>query len=344
MDAIVLVDDNSANLVVYQRVIDRLEDSKTVCFERSEKALQWSFEHDVDLAVVDYRMPPPDGLQFIREFHAMPGKANVPVIMLTGERDVAVRRKALDLGANDFLNKPVDPVEFLARCRNLLSLRRSQQMLADRAAQLAHEVGLATKTIRERELETIVRLARIAELRDSDTGKHIARMGEFCRVIADRCGLPGDEVELIKLASPMHDIGKIGIPDNILLKPAKLTPEEFDVMRRHTVIGHEMLSDSTSPMLRRAAEISRWHHERHDGTGYPDGLKGEQIPVAARICAVSDVFDALTSKRPYKEPWPVDRAVGEVRRLEGAQFDPAVVRAFLDGLEEIMSIKQILAG
>jgi putative two-component system response regulator len=250
-----------------------------------------------------------------------------------------LRHRALTLGINDFLNKPFDQIELQARARNMLALRSSQKKLANRALLLADEVAKATSEIAARERETLLCLGRAAEHRDPETHEHIIRMSNYSRLIAQRMGLPEDECELMLSASPLHDIGKIGTPDHILLKPGKLTPEEFEIMRQHTVIGEKILSNSASPILQAGAQIAISHHEKFDGSGYPNKLKGKAIPLYGRIVAVADVFDALTSERPYKKAWDLERANSLIVESKGGHFDPDVVDAFFDVYDEVLAIK-----
>ncbi|TAM58679.1 response regulator [bacterium] len=341
---IAMVDDNEVNLALYERVVADMEGCAAKTFASSKVALEWLSVNAADLVVVDYRMPEPDGLDMIRRLRSMNGHRDVPIVMLTSAKERETRLAALDLGANDFLAKPVDKVEFQVRVRNLLALRQSQRHLADRAAWLAEEVRRATEQVHARERETIIRLSHLAEYRDDDTAQHTVRMAHYCAVVARNLAFSEQEQELLLLASPLHDIGKVGIPDRILLKPGKLAPQEWEVMKRHTEIGAAILADSTSDILRMAASIALSHHEKFDGSGYPKGLKGEQIPIEGRICAISDVFDALTSKRPYKEAWPVERALRTIDESDGSHFDPRIVRAFKQGFDEIMKLKQRFAG
>jgi putative two-component system response regulator len=222
----------------------------------------------------------------------------------------------------------------------MLALRRSHLSLASRARTLAEEVRRATAEVYERERETIVRLARAAEFRDPETGAHIVRMANYSSLIAFRLGLPQSERELILQAAPMHDVGKLGTPDHILLKPGRLTAQEYDLMKRHPSIGYEILKDSVSPVLQMAAEIALSHHERFDGTGYPLGLARRKIPIVGRIVAVADVFDALTSERPYKQAWELARAVEYLRLGRGSHFDPDCVDAFLTGWKDVMAVRE----
>src|SRR5882724_3061473 len=261
------------------------------------------------------------------------------VVWVTLHDDRKVRYAALDAGITDFLTKPVDARECLARCRNLLTLRRQQLTLEDRRRLLEHMVEDATKEVREREKETLLRLARAGEFRDEETGYHLIRMSRYSRLIAGALGLEHDETETIELSAPLHDIGKIGIPDHILLKPAKLDTTEWDVMRRHPVIGHEILKGSASKYVRMGALVALGHHEKYDGSGYPNGLVGDHIPLCARIVAVADVYDALTSVRPYKTAWASAQAFDYVSTQAGKHFDPHLAEAFVGMKKEVVQIQ-----
>lgn len=343
MHKIVIVDDNEINLALMKHLVKKLSDCEAVLFQESRAALEWCQANDPDLLVVDYMMPAPDGLEFTRLFRAMPGKSDTPLLMITADDHVEIRYQALGLGANDFLTKPVDKTEFLARAKNMLALRGSQQKLANRAEWLASEVRKATAEILQRERETVFHLAKAAEYRDPETGAHILRMAHYSEHIAANLGLSEMDRELILEAAPMHDLGKVGIPDAILLKPGKLSPAEFEVMKQHTQIGHDILAGSSSRTVREGAQIALTHHEKVDGTGYPNGLKGDQIPLFGRIVAVADVFDALTSTRPYKAPWDVARAVAHLRAQAGAHFEPACVEALLANWDKVVEIKRRFA-
>jgi putative two-component system response regulator len=323
-----------------QALVNRIDGCKPICFTESAIGLQWCIDNDPDLIIVDYMMPAPDGIEFIQRIRALPNKAEVPMLMVTADHEKEVRYRALENGANDFLTKPVDRIEFTSRVKNMLAIRRSHLALADRAAWLAEEVGKATAEIREREREAVFRLARAAEFRDPETGAHIQRMAHYSRLIAAGLGLDQAQQELILEAAPMHDVGKLGTPDMILLKPGKLSPEEFAVMKLHASIGWEILRDSAAPTLQTAAEIAHTHHEKFDGSGYPRGLAGEQIPLFGRIVAIADVFDALTSARPYKPAWDFDKAWEFVAAQRGTHFDPACVDVFLDQRDAVSAIRE----
>lgn len=342
---IVIVDDVEANLLLLKHFITQLGGAHEVeAFTDPQQALTHCQGTVPDLVIVDYMMPELNGVDFIQRFRAAPGRADIPVLMVTANDELTVRYSALEAGANDFLTKPLDKIEFRARMRNMLALRASQKRLEDRASWLAEEVLKATDEIVRRERETILRLSRAAEFRDPETGDHIQRMAHYSWMIAVRLGLPLEQQQLILEAAPMHDVGKVGIPDHILLKPGKLDEAEFSTMKQHPVIGHQILADSSSPLLQMAAVIALSHHEKFDGSGYPLGLKGDAIPLVGRIVAVADVFDALTSARPYKPAWDMDRAVEFMRAQRGVHFDPQCVDVFLDRLDEVHAVRQRFAA
>ena len=335
---IVIVDDNRVNVALLTVLARQLTDRPALAFTDPVAALDWCLANEPDLLLIDYMMPDLDGLAFIERLRAHPGRAEVPILMVTASHEAEVRYEALNKGAHDFLTKPVDRIEFLARSRNMLALRRSQKALADRAAWLAAEVAKATRRVLEREYDTVFRLSRAAEYRDPETGAHLARMSRYARLIGRNLGLTEEAQETLLHAAPMHDIGKVGIPDHILLKPGRLDAQEMATMREHAAIGHAILRDSPSPLLQMAAVIAHSHHERWDGAGYPQGLAGEAIPLPGRIVAVADVLDALTSRRPYKEPWTFEAARAFLHEQSGAQFDPACVDALERGWDEVLAI------
>lgn len=341
---IVIVDDDPTAIAVLRDLVETMEMCRAVPFTSSAKALDWCKTNDPDLVLVDYLMPPPDGLNFIGHFRKMEGKEEIPLIMITGEDEQVIRRQALKSGANDFLIKPFDMVEFRARMKNMLALRNRQKELSYCALHLADEVRRATASLLRQEQETIFLLCRAAELRDPDTGAHLQRMSCYSRHIAANLGLGEQEQDLIFKASPLHDIGKVAVPEVILQKRGELEADEFAVIKRHTVLGHEILRESASPILRFGAEIALTHHEKYDGSGYPHRLTGEEIPLCGRIAAVADVFDALTSQRPYKGRWEPETAAGEISSLAGSHFDPGCVTAFLKGWDEVLAIHDLYRG
>jgi putative two-component system response regulator len=338
--SVVIVDDSEINLTLFKHLVTRIEGLEPLCFDASQKALDWCAANSADIVIVDYMMPAPDGLEFIRRFREIEGMQDVPVIMITANDLKEIRYTALQTGATDFLTKPVDKNEFTARIRNMGTLRRSQKLLADRAALLAEEVAAATTTIVERERETIYRLSKAAEYRDPETGGHILRMAHYSRLIAERLGLPVQEQQLLLEAAPMHDVGKVGIADQILLKPGRFSDEEFAIMKRHAEIGHKILHNSKSPILNAAAIVALTHHEKVDGSGYPQGLTGEEIPLHGRIVAVADVFDALTSARPYKVAWELNAAKDFILTNSGSHFDPRCVSVFVAAWDEVLAIRK----
>jgi len=335
---IVIIDDNQTNVLLLQHLVARMEGCEPIPYTEPVKALAWCRENDPDMIIIDYMMPELDGLDFIGQYRSDGQGADVPIVMVTTADLKEVRYEALNRGATDFLTKPVDTTEFTARVTNLLALRRSKKMVEDRAALLADEVQKATTEIVQRENEVIMRLSKAAEFRDPETGEHIIRMANYSRFIAEALELPEEQCDIIYRASPMHDVGKVGIADEILLKPAKLTAEEFELMQAHTTIGYAILQDSPSKLMQIASEIAHSHHERWDGTGYPKGLAGEEISLIGRIVAVADVFDALCSARPYKEPWPQEKAKDFIVENSGSHFDPSCVEAFLKAYDKVKAV------
>ncbi len=337
---ILIIDDAPIMIALLKKLVAKMADCNAVAYTSAAEALTWCGSNDPDLVICDYMMPEINGIEFAQRFRALPGKADTPLLMVTAEDDKALRHRALQTGINDFLNKPFDQVELQARAANMLKLRSSQKKLASLALLLADEVAKATQEVVRRERETLFCLGRAAEFRDPETHEHIVRMSNYSRLIGLRMGLTEEEAELLLLAAPLHDIGKLGTPDNILLKPGKLTPEEFEIMKQHTVMGGKILSNGNSPILQAGAVIAMSHHEKFDGSGYPNALKGKDIPLFGRIVAVADVFDALMSDRPYKKAWELERATALIRESSGGHFDPEVVEAFFEVLPQILEIRE----
>lgn len=335
---VLVVDDSQINLTLFSALLNKMEDVTPVTFLNPLLALEWCAEQDPDLVLLDYMMPELDGLAFLARFRQLAGKESIPVIMVTAVTERDIRHQGLEASANDFLNKPVDKVEFQARVKNMLTLRRAQVQLLNRAEWLAEEVKKATKELVESEHELIHRLSKAAEYRDPETGAHILRMSNYSKLIAKNLGLPAVEQELLLTAAPMHDIGKIGIPDQILLKPGRLDESELEVMRKHAEYGAELLKNATTVLTKTAQIVAATHHEKYDGSGYPNGLKGDEIPLYGRIVALADVFDALTSVRPYKKAWSIEDAKRYVVENAGTHFDPKCVAAFLADWDEVLAI------
>lgn len=337
---VLIVDDTEINLILFAALVRKLGECESRTFSRSAEGLAWAQANDPDLVIVDYMMPELDGIEFIRRLRQTPGKESVPILMITANDQKPVRYRALEVGATDFLTKPVDKLEFLARANNMLALSDGRKKLADRAVWLAEEVRKATFEIVQRERETVLRLSKAAEYRDPETGAHILRMAHYSELIARGLGLSVADQQLLLEAAPLHDIGKVGIADDILLKPGRLTPQEFEIMKQHAIYGYEILKGSSSKVLQAGAAIARAHHEKFDGTGYPNALKGQDIPIFSRIVAVADVFDALTSERPYKEAWPLEQAAQHIKANAGTHFDPVCVTTFFENWNGVLEIRQ----
>ena len=297
-------------------------------------------ELDPDLLILDINLPGVNGFQAMQRLREEHPDGFLPVLVISSDDEEHVHLRALANGAKDFLGKPYNRAKVLVRCRNLIETHLLYKELRGKNQELEVKVRERTRELRDSRLDVIRRLGYAAECRDSDTGDHIIRMSRYCACLARAMGMLDEECELVLATTPLHDVGKIAIPDRILLKPGPLTPEEWDIMKTHTIIGGEILSGGESSFLKMAEEIARTHHERWDGKGYPAGLNGTQIPLVGRICAVCDVFDALTSDRPYKKAWTVDDAIKEIKKMSGAYFDPNVVETFLAIFPEIRSIKK----
>jgi response regulator RpfG family c-di-GMP phosphodiesterase len=341
--AVLVVDDTQLNLNLFSALLSKLGNCQDFLFADPLQALEWVKLNPVSLILVDYMMPGIDGIEFVRRIRQMPDLKETPILMVTTNNLVDVRHAALDNGATDFLTKPVDLHEFRARVKNMLLLEESRRQLVDRATWLAAEVRQATQEILERERETVVRLSKAAEHRDNETGSHVNRMAHFCALIAAELGLDAEEQELLKDAAPLHDIGKVGIPDHILLKPGKLDRDEFEIMKQHARIGHDILQGSASKLLQLGAVIALSHHEKFDGSGYPGALVGEAIPLCSRVVAVADVFDALTSARPYKPAWSVSDAINYLKQQSGLHFDPRCVNALITRLDDVLKVRALFS-
>lgn len=328
---ILIVDDDEAVLGFLERVLTKYGYSRVTCTADPRRALEIFEDDPPDLLLLDLRMPAMDGFDLLEALQPqITGPSRLPTLILTGDLSQETRRKALAAGAKDFLTKPVDHLELLMRISNLLENRFLHQRLRQQNASLEAQVQERTRELEDARIETLERLARTAEYRDDNTRWHTERVGIRSALLARALGLPKEQVQLIRRAAPLHDLGKIGIPDSILLKPARLTPEEVTIMRTHTTIGAQILSGSRFELLNLAAEIALTHHERWDGTGYPQGLRGEDIPLASRIVAVADFFDALAHDRPYRPAWAIEDITAEIVRQRGRQFDPHVADAFLE--------------
>ncbi len=340
---VLILDDQSTGRKILEEIIHTIDmELEVASFADPREALEQVRQNSPDLILTDYRMPQMNGVEFIKRVRETPGCSDVPIVMITVVGERSVRYEALNAGATDFLTRPIDQYECRSRCRNLLTLRQQQSIIQDRAKWLEKQVEMATHQVLSRERETLLRLAKAGEYRDEETGNHILRMAKYSRAIAEYLGLAEADCDEIEFASPMHDIGKIGIPDQILLKPGKLSAEEWELMKQHTVIGHGILADSESRFIQTGSVIALNHHEKFDGTGYPNGLNGEDIPLCARIVAVADAYDALRSTRPYKSGWPREDAIRYISEQSGKHFDPVCADAFLKQLEHIYGIEDSL--
>jgi len=332
---ILAVDDNPANVRLLERILGGAGFLAVEGMTDPTQAIPRVAGGRVDLLLLDLMMPEMDGFAVMAALRGVvPPESYLPILVLTADSSSETKRRALAAGAHDFLTKPFDPVEVELRIRNLLHTRDLHLQLVGHAEALERRVSERTAELEQARVEVLERLALAAEFRDDETGKHTQRVGRACGALARALGLPADQASLIQRAAPLHDIGKIGIPDAILLKPSRLSPAEFEVMKTHTTIGARILSGSSVPLLRLAEEIAVSHHEKWDGSGYPRGLAGEAIPLPGRILAVVDVFDALTSPRPYKPAWSPRDALAELEAQAERHFDPRAVSAFIRMLDE----------
>ncbi|MGH1589986.1 HD domain-containing phosphohydrolase [Methylobacterium phyllosphaerae] len=311
-----------------RRLLEAKPDVSVTDHSETAAALVEAQMHAFDLVLVDCHKPAMDGIAFIRCLRTIPHYAQVPIVMVTSDISDAARLAALEAGATDFLDKAMRGVELTVRLRNVIRLAKAARRLAEQAAWLDGAAEAALRQMREREEEIIFRLALAVEYRDNDTGDHTWRVARYSQIVAEGLGLGPEACRNLYLAAPLHDVGKVGIPDGILLKAGRLDTEEFDRVKTHPMIGRRILGGSASELIRLAAEIAEFHHEKWDGGGYPHGLAGAAIPLSARIVAVADVFDALTTARPYKAAMSFAEALACIRADSGRHFDPACVAAF----------------
>ncbi|MBP32429.1 HD domain-containing phosphohydrolase [Methylobacterium sp.] len=341
---VLLVDDSKAMLLRLQRLLETEHGVIVVACGNPLAALVEAQTCAFDLVLVDQHMPEMDGIAFIRAIRAIPHYAQVPIAMITCDVCDAVRLSALEAGATDFLDKRITGVELSVRLRNLVRLANAVRRLDEQATTLAGEIERATRQLREREAEIIFRLALAVEYRDNDTGDHTWRVACYSQIIAEAMGLPDEFCRRLYLAAPLHDVGKVAVPDGILLKKGRLDEAEFAVIRMHPAVGKRILGGSGSELISLAAEIAEAHHEKWDGSGYPYGLVGEAIPLSARIVAIADVFDALTTVRPYKAAMAFDEAFGCIRADSGRHFDPTCVAAFASAWDAVLAVRKTAAG
>jgi len=328
---LLVVDDTPENIDILSGILRK--DYKVKAALNGMKALSIaSQEPRPDLILLDIMMPEMDGYEVCEALKANPFTANIPVIFITAKSEEKDEELGLKLGAVDYITKPISPAIVLARVKTHLALYNQSLALEDKVRQ-------RTEELHNTRLEIIERLGRAAEFKDNETGLHVIRMSHYSRIIAAAMDFDEDWVDLIFHAAPMHDVGKIGIPESILCKPGALDAEEWAAMQQHPSIGAEIIGDHEDKLLQTAKEIAITHHEKWDGSGYPNGLKGADIPLSGRIIAVADVFDALTTKRPYKEAWPVEKALDLIKESAGSHFDPHIVDVFLESVPKVLEIK-----
>lgn len=315
---ILLVDDEANNLAVLRKILE--PDYKLVFARNGLEALAAVAKHHPSLILLDIQMPEMDGYQVCETLKQDPGTADIPVIFVTTLSESGNEEHGFDVGCVDYLSKPLVPSIVKARVKTHLSL-------------------IQTARLERNQRSAIFMLGAAGHYNDTDTGVHIWRMASYSKLLAQAMGYSLSEAALIELAAPMHDTGKIGIPDHVLRKPGPLNDEEWCIMRTHCKIGHEILSKSDEAVFQLAAEIALHHHEKWDGTGYPKGLSGKNIPESARIVAIADVFDALTMERPYKEPWPVEKSFAHIQSGAGQHFDPEIVECFCDIRSAVLDVK-----
>lgn len=330
---LLLVDDNRENLQLLSKILRNDGYENIDCTDNPTEVRQLYREGQHDLVLLDIHMPVLNGFEVMAQLQEDYPNDYLPILMLTADHTKEAKLKALSNGAKDFINKPFERFEILLRVRNILEVRMLHKKLQMNNALLEQRVSERTKQLNDSQIKLIEILGKAAEFRDNETGMHVIRMSKSAALLAKELGLPDDECEIILNASPMHDIGKIAIPDNVLLKPGPLDNAEWRIMKSHAEVGAEILSAYDSDLFDAASEMAYGHHEKWDGTGYPQGLSGEEIPLHCRIISVCDVFDALLSKRPYKSPWDVQKALQYLRDKSGSDFDPKVV----DGFESIIT-------
>jgi two-component system response regulator RpfG len=339
--SVMVIDDQITSRIILESILKTIGNNISVrTFDNAVSALRVAEEDPPDLIIADYKMPELDGVEFTRRLRAMPSCMDIPVIIVTIIDDKSILYEALEAGATDFLNKPIDHYECKVRCRNLLTLRRQQLIIRNRASSVETQIKEAIQQAQSREKDTLQVLAQYGLTRDDYTDIRNHRIGRIAAIVAGTMGMEPEFCNTIETAATLNDIGKIGVPDRILLKNGPLEPDELEIMKSHTTLGYDMLKNSVSPYLRMAATIALYHHEMFNGEGYPHGLHGEDIPLAARITAVAETFNALISRRPYREARDIEDALNEILALKGSKLDPQCVDAFISQKDEIISYIQ----
>jgi len=342
---ILIVDDQPQNIELIEAHLVN-ENYEIITASNGEEALKLLSENVIDLILLDVMMPDMDGFEVTRKIRQDERNRLLPIILVTALHEIENRVRGIEAGCDDFISKPFEKTLLLARVRSLLKVKDYNDLiekykieLESKVAERTVELKKACEKVKHASLETIQKLSKASEHRDEYTGAHIKRMSRYSEAVARRIGLDENTVEDILYASSMHDLGKIGMPDSILMKTTKLEPEEWEIMKSHSAIGAAMLEGSDSDVIKMGRSIAQNHHEKWDGSGYPARLKGTEIPIAGRIAAIADVFDALTSIRPYKKPFSLEKAFEIIREGKGNHFDPDVVDAFFDVQDEIIDIK-----
>lgn len=338
LNKVLVCDDSITNAFIFTKLIETQVFREVTTLTDPREVMSHLQSEEYDLLLLDYEMPYLNGIKVMELVRDKYDQHELPILFVTAVHDVETRNLALSKGANDFVHKPIDQVEIIHRVNNLLAISHNFKLQKKLNDELELRVESRTKELNNFVDSLINRLAAAGEMKDNDTGKHTFRVGEYSRILANAIGLPADLVDMIKKTAPLHDIGKISIPDNILLKKGKLTKDEFNIMKNHTLSGETLLAGDTSFLLKMASTIAATHHEKWDGSGYPRGLSGESIPIEGRIVAIADVFDALVTKRPYKEPWPVKDALEYISKQSGKCFDPELVMIFLGKADDIIHV------
>lgn len=328
---VLIIDDQEHNISLLKRILNKAGFQNLYSTQDPFEIERLLEEAAPDIILLDLHMPGMDGIEAVKLIHDRQGEDNyLPILMLTADNTSSAKQEGLKAGVNDFLTKPYDRTEVVLRIHNLLRTRFLHKQLQAHNELLEQRVRERTIRLRDAQMETIRLLARASEYRDDDTGTHTLRVGKLAGLVAERLGFSAEYVDRISLAATLHDIGKIGIPDQILLKPGLFEKDEFEQMKLHTTIGANILQNSSFDVLKMAETIARSHHEKWDGSGYPEGLRGEEIPIEARIVALADFYDAVTHERPYKQAWSQSEAIAEIERQRGVHFDPRITDCFLE--------------
>lgn len=341
---ILIIDDEKINLLVLEELLESDGFINLICEHDPVKAIKLYDDNEYDLVLLDLNMPVKTGFDVMDDFAKINKKFPPPILVLTALSDKTTKIHALTDGASDFITKPFDHEEVICRVHNLVKLQLAQKALSNQNNVLEKKVQQRTSQLNDANLDAIYRLGLVADYRDTDTGEHTKRVGRVSQILAQALALDEHFCDMIFHAAPMHDIGKVGIPDSILLKPGKLDADEWEIMQQHSDIGARMLENSPSEILQLAQEIALTHHERWDGKGYPNGTKGVDIPISGRIVIIADVFDALNSDRPYKKAWQADKIKDFMLEQRGLMFDPDIIELFLENLDDIVAVKDTISG